>query len=123
MSEAKRNGKEIVRVISFHNFAIFCVEHDLFTSNIQQNFLKIKDKSECFDLLGGIELIEDKLKLVEERFKALGKYEYYHNTWIEPIRKKIKEDYKREAYVILIKQKLIEAESIRVYTAYFIFSN
>lgn len=116
LSEAKKEGNEITRVISFQNFAIGCVENDLFSLSAQQDFLQIKDKTQCYELLGTKEQIEDKIRIIEERLKVVGKYDYYNKIWIEPIKNLLKEDYKSIANVLLIKQKLIEAESTRVFT-------
>jgi len=110
---------ESKRVISFNRFAIGCVDRGLFSLDSQIQFLKAIDISECILQLNAIKPKENATKLIEERFKKVGKYTDYYKSWVEPIKKALKEDYSKNANIVLIKLKLIDAESIHVYTKYF----
>ncbi len=103
--------------MSFQSFAICCVEYGLFSVVSQRAFLKATNNQECI-----IELQrsspQQRIKIVEERFRAVGLYELYHTNWIAPIEQALKVDYMKKANVILIKLKLIEAESIRTFIEY-----
>lgn len=106
----------MTRVISFQSFAIGCVENDLFSLSTQQEFLKITDKTECIEQLNQLMPKNNRTKLVCERFNSVGEFDHYYKNWIEPIDNALNSEYSKKANVILIKLKLIEAESIRVFT-------
>ncbi len=117
LSDKERVGEdETKRVISFQNFAIGCVENDLFTLQAQLAFLKVIDKKECILQLNAVHPKDDRTRLVEERLRSVSKYTDYYASWVEPIKKALVGDYSKNANVILIKLKLIEAESVRVCT-------
>ncbi len=100
------------RVISFPSFAIGCVENGLFTPEVQHAFLKVGDKSECLHQLSSLSP-KQCMKMIEERFRRVGMLEKYAK-WISPIEQSLKSDYTSTANIILIKFKLLEAESISV---------
>ena len=115
ISDKERVGDDTHRIITFKSFAIGCVENNLFSLETQKAFLRVTDKKECVLQLNSMYPKDDRIKMVEERFKAAGEYTPYYASWIEPIKRSLAGDYSKNANVILIKLKLIEAESMRVY--------
>ncbi len=100
-------------MISFPSFAIGCVENGLFTPEVQRAFLKVHDKSECLHQLNSLSP-KQCMKMIEERFRRAGRLEKYAKWWISPIEQALKSDYTSTANVILIKFRLLEAESISI---------
>lgn len=103
-------GGDATRVISFQSFAIGCIENNLFALNVQLDFLKIKQKSDCYKELFSLNTTE-MLKIIGERFKSAGNYENYYKNWLSPIEQALKTDYSATANILLFKLKLTEAES------------
>ena len=118
ISDKEKVAGEFKRVITFPNFTITCVEHALFSIECQRNFLNATSERECILQLNTIHPRDDRTKIIEERFKQVDKYNGYYQSWVEPIKKAMTEDYSKTANILLIKLKLAEAESIWVYTEY-----
>ena len=112
-------GKGKGRMVSFPSFAIGCIENNLFTSAAQQDFLHIKDNSECLERVKEF-IKNDTLKLVGERFKCVGQFDTYYKNWICPLETGLAKDYSSSAHILLIRLKLVESESLSVYIEYFL---
>lgn len=104
-----------LRVITFQGFVVGCVDHNLFSFETQKAWLKIKDAKEVLPMLkdfckrGG-------LQLIEKRLQDIGKFDVYYQNWIKPTEELINNpDSEKEPIVLLLRLKLIEQESIRVY--------
>jgi len=107
------------RVITFRSFAIGCVENGIFSQQSQNAFLNVKDKSECLSQLNSMNP-KEWIKIIQERLKLSGeKAKYYHDFWMIPIEKSLNTDYSNMAHILLIKLKLLNAESYRLLQEYF----
>lgn len=102
------------RLITFQRFAIGCVENELFSPAAQEAFLQIKDKSQSLAILKGLNPIE-RLKMIKARLHEIKKDDAHYGNWITIIEQSLQTDYTKTAKVILIKIKLLEAESARVF--------
>lgn len=112
LSQKQKIGNAKVVSLTFPLFAIGCIENDLFTQEVQQQFLQVQDMSKCYEKLQELKPIE-RIKLIKERFSVIGKLDAYMNKWIRPIENAIQSNFSKEAKIIFIKLKLIEAESKR----------
>eukprot|EP00826_Nyctotherus_ovalis_P019663 TRINITY_DN16090_c0_g2_i2.p1 TRINITY_DN16090_c0_g2~~TRINITY_DN16090_c0_g2_i2.p1 ORF type:complete len:189 (+),score=26.75 TRINITY_DN16090_c0_g2_i2:194-760(+) len=117
LSDRKMTNEGMKRLISFRNFAIGSVENGLFSLEAQKTFLNVKDKADCLKQLK--EMNAERMRVIEERFKMMGsKGKWYRNSWYLPIEKALSQNYEGIATVLLIKLKLLEAESVKIIPEY-----
>ena len=105
-----------IRSITFNNFAMGCIESNMFTSEAQMSFLGIIRREDCINQIEA--LIKDKtIKLIELRFKKAEEYEAYAKEWVKYIEEEMKDTLDIDAsYIMFMSMKLLEAESIRIYS-------